>query len=258
MEDLSLLEPAENPQAELAIYHSFDATYNARQAIQYAERLVREGKCVIYYNTGQTERQLHAALREATDGRIRRHGTDRFKIITSPLGGLAYQRNMIGKDCEELKATHIIISSWEFAAKDTHTRNQLMHTIMYLMSTLDVNVTVFSQKADGAVKGYITAGRIGRLSAFADTILPVKSLEAVAGEAEMVTIAETPKPDEKGELPWRAPRPMMPEKPKARGGRNDREEFHVESIDRDENGKAFFVKHYKGGRTERVKDLNAT
>lgn len=195
MENISYLQPAANPKATLNIYYSDSTTDNCMRSVAFAhERSGSGGENILYLNTGQTERQLHSVIREATGGALTRDGTHTLRILTSPLGEIAFKRDALTEDIRRYKTKHIIINSWEFAAKDARARNILIHTLLYFIDAYDVSVTICSQQGEGATKGYITRGKLGRISAFADKIVELKEMPLYAEHlAKQATKVETAK-----------------------------------------------------------------
>ncbi len=184
MENISYIEPAANPKATLNIYYSDSTTDNCLRSLAYAHERSGAGEdTIIYLNTGQTERQLHGVLREATGGALTREGNSVLSILTSPLGEIAFKREAIAEEIRRRKITHIILNSWEFAAKDSRARNILIHTLLYFIDVFDVSITICAQQGEGAITGHITRGKLGRISAFADEILPLTKLP-IAGKVQ--------------------------------------------------------------------------
>lgn len=139
-----------------------------------------------------TERQLSRLVTNVSEGKFTREYIFNMEVFTSPLGELGYKRDMIGAQLEgsEGHIQHIVINSWEFAAKDTRSRNTLLHTLLYLVSAFNVRVTIFCQNGEGALVGKFQQGRLGRLTIIADEISPTAKLMAELVQAQEITQEE--------------------------------------------------------------------
>lgn len=185
--DISSVKLPAEPLGELVVYYAQYYANNADASMRYAMSRAKKGEGVLYFNTCMTERQLSRLVTSISEGKMRRDFIFNMEIFTSPLGELGYKRDVIGAQIEgsDGHIQHIVINSWEFAAKDTRSRNTLLHTLLYLVSAFNIRVTIFCQNGEGAVVGKLQQGRLGRLTIIADEISPTeKLLGQLVGEQE--------------------------------------------------------------------------
>ncbi len=155
---------------------------------------------VLFINTFQGRWKIDATFAESIGSWFTENTQESMSIYSSTIGELSNEREQLApRMFSRAKAVDtIVVNSWEFAAKDSRSRERLLYLLQEWVTVRGFTVIVFAESLPKqARKGKIMRGGFGKLVAAVDEVVAVEPamLQQIRADAA-VSVATLPEADD--------------------------------------------------------------